>query len=354
MAKISFATENKSKNDYDYPKLWLDHNERGRIVCIEQAPEFEFVHTLKAPEIINGEVVMETVKGRDNSMREQPKLGFVGRHICFGNLNKLSTSNPASDPDNCPTCAAADKSDAISRAVRRFAMHVVQYKTQPGSFKPQTPFNAELVIWSFTDRMFSQLTDIMEEHKDLRKKDLLLGPCENKFFQKWDIQVGGSAEWLASEENSNFVKRLYAENKVDDLSPMIARKISKEMAQEDIDKVLIRHAQAFGGAEASIAGGTGATASMDLDNLLSGDTPAAAPAEADPLALDTPAASTTAESITVSTPDPLDMGSMDLDVTSTPSEPAWEAPAPEAVAAPAAEEEKKGDPLDFGSLLEGL
>lgn len=348
MAKVSFSEENKSKNEYDYPKLWLDHNERARIVCIEQAPEAEFIHTLRAPEIINGEVVMESVKGRDGAMTERPKYQFVGRHICFGNPNVLAESaakGSAKDIDNCPTCAAADRSDAIGPAIRRFAMHVVQYKTQPGSFKPQTPFNAELVIWSFTDKTFSQLTDIMVEHGDLRKKDLLLGPCENKGFQKFDIGVGGSAEWLAQGpegENANFVKRLYAENKVDDLTPMIARRVSKEMAQDDIEKVLLKHAQAFGGGERA-GGGAATAASMDLDNLLAGgggDAPAPAPAAAEP----TPAPA--AEPA-------FDFGTMDTTPAPSEADSSFSTPTPEpAASAPA--EEKKADPLDFGSLLEGL
>jgi hypothetical protein len=352
MAKVSFAEENKAKNEYDYPKLWLDHNERARIVCIEQAPEAEYIHTLRAPVIVNGEVTMESVKGRDGSMTERPKYEFVGRHLCFGNANILAETaqkGQAKDIENCPTCAAADRSDAIGAATRRFAMHVVQYKTQPGSFKPQTPFNAELVIWSFTDRTFSQLTDIMVEHGDLRKKDLLLGPCENKGFQKFDIGVGGSAEWLASEENTNFVKRLYAENKVEDLTPMIARKVSKEMAQDDVEKVLMKHAQAFGGGER--AAGAASAASMDLDNLLAGGGGTPAPAVDAPVQ-ETPAAAEAAPAAS----DPLDFGTMDLGGTA-PSEPdsSFSTPTPEPAAetAPAPAEEKK-DPLDFGSLLEGL
>lgn len=350
MAKVSFTEENKAKNEYDYPKLWLDHGERARIVCIEQAPEAEYIHTLRAPEIINGEAVMESVKGRDGGMTERPKYQFVGRHICFGNPNVLAETaqkGQAKDVDNCPTCAAADRSDAIGPAQRRFAMHVIQYKTQPGSFKPQTPFNAELVIWSFTDRTFSQLTDMQVEHGDLRKKDLLLGPCENKGFQKFDIGIGGSAEWLADPANTEFVKRLYAENKVDDLTPMIARRVSKEMAQDDVEKVLLKHAQAFGGGERA-AGGAGAAASMDLDNLLGGGSPAAAVDS--PVPDPTPAAAPV-EAAPAASADPLDFGTMDISPTPTPEpEPVAVAAAP--VEAPA--EEKKSDPLDFGSLLEGL
>lgn len=320
MAKIEFSSENKVKSDFDFPKLYLDHGERARIVCIETAPEVEFVHTLNAPQIINGEVVMEKVKQKDGSITEKPKMDFVGRHICFGNPNTMAEKGK--DPANCPTCAAGQQSDAIWGAKRRFAMHVVQYKTQPGSFKIQDPFSAELVVWSFTDKTFNTLTDIMEEHGDLRKKDLLLGPCENKMYQNFDIQVGGTAEWLVVEANTNFVKSLYAQNKLEDLTPAIARKISKEMAQDDIQKVLLKHAQAYGGntGEGSSASAGEVAGGMDLDGLLSG-----------------PSGSQTTPAVPESTEAP--------------------APTPVAEVAPQVEEPKAEEPkktLDFDSLLDGL
>jgi len=271
MAKMTFTSENKKTSNFDFPKLYLDHGERARIVCIEPEPEVNFVHTLKAPQVVNGEVVMESVKNKDGSFTEKPKMDFVGRHLCFGNMNTLMEKGK--DPQNCPTCAAAQDNDAIGEAVRRFAMHVVQYKVQPGKFAVQTPFQAELVVWAFTDSRFSQLTDIAEEHGDLRSKDLLLGPCENKNFQKFDVQVGGSAAWLESDETKQFVQTLYAQNKLDDLDPAIGRKVTKEQANEDIQKVLLKHAQAFGGGSASTGSAPTPTGGVEappvgLDDLL--------------------------------------------------------------------------------------
>lgn len=344
MVKMDFNSENKAKSDFDFPKLYLDHGERARIVCIEAQPEVEFVHTLKAPAIVNGEVVMEKVKAKDGSISERPKTDFVGRHICFGLPNILFNKDKGGkDPANCPTCAAANQNDAIGAAQRRMAMHVVQYKVQPGKFQIQTPFQAELVVWSFTDRTYNTLTDIAEEHGDLRMKDLLLGPCENKMFQNFDIQVGGTAEWLAEEGRTAFVKSLYAENKLDDLQPAIARKVSREMAQEDIQKVLLKTQQAFGSGGGGAAAQTDLTPSpaaggMDLDSLLSGG-------DSSP----EPAAETTpepAEDAPVASPD------IALESLTVPEEPAATEPTPEPAAVEEPKEEKKT--LDLDSLLAGL
>lgn len=330
MVKMTFSTENKQKSDFDFPKLSLGHGERGRIVVIEPEPEMEFIHTLRAPQIINGEVVMEKVKAKDGSLSDKPKYDFVGRHICFGNIETLLKSGK--DPEACPTCAAAQQSDALDAPVPRYATHVVRYKTQPGGFKIQTPFQAELLVWAFTAGRFNTLVDIAEEHGDLRKKDLLLGPCENQMYQNFDIQVGGSAEWLLDETNTAFVQRLYAENKLEDLTPAIGRKISREMANDDIQKVLIRHAQAFGGSVPSeSAVNSNLTGGMDLDNLLSSGiakepepTPVADAPLGVPEQADTPPLTPTAEA------DPV--------AESSTQEP----------------EEKPKQTLDFNSLLDGL
>lgn len=326
--KMNFTSENKSKSSFEFPRLYLEHGERARIVCIEEQPSVNFVHTLRAPAIVNGEAVMESVKGKDGAISERVKMDFVGKHLCFGNAQTLMEKGK--DPEGCPTCAAAQQNDQIGAATRRFAMHVIKYAVNPGGFKVREPFSAELVVWSFSDRQFSGLIDIAEEHGDLRMKDLMLGPCENKNFQKFDVNVGGGAEWLKSDETKKFVTDLYANNKIEDLDVAIGRKISRDMAQEDISKVLLRHQQANGGGSSSAqvpdlaapgAAAAAPTASLDLEGLLGG----------------------------VSTePTPLPE-SVSLDVEAAPEPPIVEMPAE---AAPAAEDSTKT--LDFDSLLKGL
>lgn len=337
--KITFDSENKTKGNFDFPKLYLDQNERARIVCIEAQPEVNYVHTLRAPSIINGQVVMEKVRNKDGSMSEKVKSEFVGKHLCFGNPNVLSEKEK--DVDNCPTCAASQTNDCIEEPRRRFAMHVIQYKTKPGSHSIQDPFQAELVVWAFTDRVFNTLVDITTEHGDLRQRDLLLGPCENKMYQNFDIQVGGSAQWLATPENTDLVKRLYSQNKLDDLTPAIARKATREQVQEDIQKVIRLNAQAYGGGSEALTAPDWAQSGSDLDSLLSGDTPA--PEATTPVSEADPTPVSSEPTVDLSVPD------MNVDVAEVPAQtPAATSEVPE----PAKEEPKKT--LDFDSLLQGL
>jgi hypothetical protein len=339
MGKIEFTSENKGKSFDDYPRLYLEYGERARIVCIEPAPEGRFVHVLRAPAIVNGEPVMENVKQKDGTVTQRVKMDFIGRHLCLGNEDKVAQSNGKGDPENCPTCAESQKNDAVAGPTRRMAMHVVKYKIQPGVFKPQEPFQAELVAWAFGAKGFTQLVDIIGEHGDLRKKDLLLGPCENKGFQKVDIQVGGSAAWLQSDETKKFVTALYQQNKSEDLQPLIGRKLTREQINEDIQKVLMRTAIANGGSAHDGPDGTdvgGAAPGLDLDSMLGGPSTTA----------ETPQASETPGS-SGAEPTGLDLTGLDAPSTS--------APTTEEPAVTGSEEKTgAGDPLDFDALLEGL
>lgn len=338
MVKLEFNSSNKKDTGVDFPALKLSHGEKARILCIETEPEVGFIHNLRAPAVLaDGTPVMEKAKSRGGEMVDRQKMDFVGRHLCFGSIETLLETGK--DPANCPTCQkAVENADMIDPPQRRFAMHVVKYKCQPGSFKVQTPFQAELLVWSFTDKKFGTIADIAEEHGDLRTKDLMLGPCENADFQNFEIAVAGSAAWLETEETKQFVKTLYAANKIPDLTVAIGRKVEKSMAAEDVQKVLQRHAMARGSAVMADAttqagvgvgamGGGAAAPATDLDALLSGagSTPAP-PAQA-------PSTDFAPESVAVP-------------------------PAAETVEEPpaAAEEPKQEAPkvLDFDALLSGL
>lgn len=333
MAKITFSSENKQTTFDSYPKLKFENKgEKARVAILDDMPEVSWVHTLRAPATVNGQVVMETVPNKDGGTTQRAKMEFVGQHLCFGNDNVLAEKKK--DPANCPTCAAGNESEAIEPPRRRMAIHVIRYKTQPGTFKPQEPFQAELLAWVFGEKIFDSLVSIAEEHGDLRSKDLLL-ECSNKMFQNVDLQVGGAAAWLGADENKKFVQSLFATNKCDDFAPLLARKVTRQQAEDDITKVRLRHAQAFGGTTEAVGSAPSVSetaAAVNLDDILSGPSETTTPTSA---AAPWDATTTAAPEETASAAPPA--------VT--------EAPAPAAEpSAPAG----GGDVLDFDALLQGL
>lgn len=240
MPKVPLTSDNKAKNNYEFPKLFLDKGERALIVCIEQVPHMEYTHTLRKPQIIDGKPQYETNQRGQKEM----KFDFVGRHVCIGSEDVIAEKGL--DAKGCPVCLESTKSDVVNKPERRFAMHVVRYKTQLGGFKTQDPFQAELIVWAFGDKIFNQLVDFAEEWGDLREHDLKLGPCEVKNFQKFEINVANSAAWLQDDSTKELVTKTYKNNQIPDLSVACGRKLSREMIKEDLEKVKEGHRIASG------------------------------------------------------------------------------------------------------------
>lgn len=294
MPKVTFSAENKVSLGNDYPRLKLEHGERALIVAIEPEPEMEFVHTLRAPEIgPDGRVIKEIKQGKKGEY-EAPKMEFIGQHLCFGNFDKMSEKG--ADPDNCPTCRAAVEGDGIDQALPRYAMHVLRYGLQPGGFTIREPFTITTEAWVFAASRFNTLVELAQEWEDLRKHDLKLGPCENKNFQKYDINVSAKAEWLLTDERKKQAVTEYQNNRTNDLASLIGRKISRDQAEQDIARVVERINQAYGKSVELPAAVATASASIDSDvTSLLGDKPAeqAAAAETFSAPVETPAESAT-------------------------------------------------------------
>lgn len=284
MPVAEFTPEHKNTSLYDYPRLTLDYGERARLILIEQKPHFEYIHTLRQPVLDEfGKVVMTTRKkfGKDV---EEPEYDFIGRHICPGNIETIT--NKGVDVENCPVCAASKETSAVRAPERRFAMHVIRYVLKPGAndFTVATPLQVQCIGWAFGDKVFNQIVDFAEEFKDLRKHDLKLGPCENKQFQKYDINVAGEAVWLKDDDWKKLVVETYSEGKCEDLSVLIARRLTPELIQEDLEKVLTQHARAFKGGSQAASADTSEDldAALNLGAVVGGDTPTETPAATDP------------------------------------------------------------------------
>lgn len=235
MAKMSFSVENKSADSENFPKLKLDQDESARIALYEE-PEVGFVHNLRKPKIVNGVVQYKVVKTKDGE-REEMDYDFVGNPICLGDFNVLQERGM--DPKNCPACKAAQEApDQFSPPKRRFAMHVFQYTTN-GTTKPTKNFQGSVKVWAFTDQKWNEILDLMEEapNKDVTKIDFILGPCENKMFQKFKIISSAQVKWMESEQSQAAFQDITEENRAKDLEKFLGRSTKKDWLEDDLDKV---------------------------------------------------------------------------------------------------------------------
>lgn len=243
MPLVSFSSENKIQQDTSYPLLKLGHAERALIAVIEAEPTVEFVHTLRAPAVgPDGRVIKEERENKNGEKYTTPKMEFFGQHLCFGDFSVVS--DKGTDPENCPTCRAAVEGDGVEAPKPRYAMHVIRYGLKPNSWEVRDPFSVSLEAWVFPASKFNSLVDLASDW-NLQEHDVKLGPCENKDFQKFDINVSSKAEWRLDESRVQIIKDTYKNNKAPDLSALIARKVDKTRALEDINRVAERIAQAY-------------------------------------------------------------------------------------------------------------
>lgn len=350
MGKVDFTPDHKSKDSTSYPKLYLDKGERARIVVIE-APSMRWVHTLRKHAIEDGKAVYETKKTAKGEERQVPKMDFVGQHFCKGDETALNEKGL--DPENCVTCRAADQTSAVEAPRRRFAMHVIKYQIQPGSFKVQEPFSVELVAWVFADNRFDALVDFQQEWGDLRKRDLGVGPCEVKQYQKFDIQVLPKCEWLADDDRKKLVADVFKNNQIagaGGIEQLIGRDISVDLMQQDIDRVLDAYEEAFGRQDGSSEKAGDEAVDLGMDELLgdvleSAATPVTVPLAKDPLPMEGDPWKNTPAGIGGLTPeDMVTHSEAEAPARAKKAAPAEEVPAPK---------EREGE-VDFDDLLDSL
>lgn len=238
MPIVNFEAGNKKQDSSDFPRLKLEMNDRARILCIEPAPFMEYAHTFRAPKVVNGEVVMRQIKRKDGTTFEDYEMDFLGMPICLGDVDALQDKGV--DPKGCPACASSVIGEDVAPPVRRFAMHVLRYACKPGSTAISEPFSVSTVVWRFTDSIFNKLTDLKDEHGDLRRHDLLLGPCENALFQKFEINISAKAEWLVTPERKQFAVETYRNNQAEDLTTFCGRVSDRKDMEESLHRVSSR------------------------------------------------------------------------------------------------------------------
>lgn len=270
MGRIGFSTENKGKVvNFDFPKLKLKNGEKARVILGLEDPVMEYVHTLRKPTIVDGKPVIKQVTNeRTNVTSNEFQKDFVGNPICLGDESVIA--DKGIDPKRCPACALAkEHPDMAEPPKRRFAMHIIRYRTKSGTFAPAVPFSVEILVWAFTDMVFNKIVDFKEEWDDLRKLDFLLGPCTNENFQKFDIAPGSEAAWLKDEDHKKAVAQTFKENQIPDLTIACGRQVQPEWMKQDVEQ--IKEAWAIARRSEDDKPGSLGSLNDDLNGLLGGD-----------------------------------------------------------------------------------
>lgn len=249
MPRTTFHTDNVRQPATGFPKLRLEHSEVARVVCIEDGPVFEWVHSLNKPKIspVTGKAVMETRKKKNGEEYQDYAMDFVGSPVCLGDPDILEEKGV--DVAHCPLCALSAKDEAFRAPQRRFAIHVLKYKTKQGRPEIAEPFSVETLVWVMSDNRFSELAQIFSEWApegeapDPRKIDLILGPCINAGFQNYKINPGQRCEMLANKDRLTRALETYKQNHASDLSAFCGRVTERRWIDQMIEEIQERYAE---------------------------------------------------------------------------------------------------------------
>jgi hypothetical protein len=283
MPQIDWTPEFKRNAGITFDRMKLKVGERARIVTLEK-PTFTWVHTMRAPKIVNGEASKVIKKRKDGTEFVDWDMDFVGRPQCLGDHGIIA--DEGLDPKNCVICAGAKESEEFSAPERRFAMNVIKYNTKQDGTLIE-PFGCASQVWTFTEGIFNKLYGIAQEQNGLVGKDLILGPCEApEAFQKFDIQPGAKNVWQMSDQITTFVTETHKNNRTEELEAACGRRTELKWLKDDVDKVKTRWRIANG--DTSALGGSEKhdveALKGELDNLLAPPTPPAKAASAKPAA----------------------------------------------------------------------
>lgn len=241
MGRITLTPENKVEAYESFPRLKLEFKEKARIAALED-PIVGHVHTFRAPKVVNGKAVMVTKQRKDKSEYETYDMDFVSRPMCLGQESILEEDGI--DPKNCPGCAASKTLGSVGSVdapQRRYAFHVFRYALKGNSSEVAKPFSGQVVVWSFTDKMFNRLVDLVTTWGPLSEHDLEI-ECKSKEFQQFDISIQPNAVWSLNPKDRETTESYMQENKAKDLEGMLGRKMSRTAMENDIDSIEARWA----------------------------------------------------------------------------------------------------------------
>lgn len=267
MPQIDWTPEFKRSSTPDFDRLKLKVGERARIVIMEK-PEFAWVHTLRAPKIVDGAATKVIKKRKDQTEYADWDYEFVSRPICLGDVTTIDEDGI--DPKNCPVCEKAEKSEECSPPERRFAVNIIKYNTKSDG-TVISPFGCSSQVWAFTENMFNKLLAIAQEQNGLVGKDLILGPCQPpEHFQRFDIMPGGRNAWELDESVKQVVTQTHDNNKVEDLENACGRKTEAKWLKRDIESISAAWRVANGTQNSSAGSEKAEAASLkgELDSLL--------------------------------------------------------------------------------------
>lgn len=216
MSRIEFTDDVSPalQRGNQFPKLKLKKDEKARI-CVLEAPEQVYVHELREPVLINGHGNRVVKKNRNQDEYEDWEDKFIATFQCLGDEETMFQQGV--DVKNCPACEASSSFDRFRPAVPKFGLNIIKYSTKPGTAEVTKTFAVTAELWTFGPAKYEEIRGLVKDgNYDLKTHDLILGPCSNELYQKFNIMVAQDAAWMATDETKKHTAEVFNENRVQD------------------------------------------------------------------------------------------------------------------------------------------
>lgn len=177
----------------------------------------------------------------------EPPDAFVGSVLCSGDHDVVD--QVGADPENCVVCAAG------IRSVRRHAINLVIYQTQPGgSMELALPHQVELKPWAFGDNIFTDITALHSEWGDLRMRDVKIELVPRGNFSTYRVSILNDSKWNENDQLRASVIEVYKNRRYDDsvLKSLLGSELSDAAAEAMLAELRRRQA-AYDGAGSVMA-----------------------------------------------------------------------------------------------------
>jgi hypothetical protein len=233
-----------------YPKISLAKSERGRIYCYEQ-PWMEWVHRIEGPKIVNGEQVFIKTTDRNNNEIMKPDMLWISSAICLGDIGILR--DKGIDPASCIACREAMQSGDIKGPEVRYAMNVLRYGLRPSSFELAQPPSLSPIAWTFPGSRYDKILELqnitgqpaVSSPGAPAMYDVLLGPCEDSGYQKYNIAHAPLVAWQQVPGASGYIAQILPNRATDaQLRDLCGSERTMSQIQQDVTQAKLAFSQA--------------------------------------------------------------------------------------------------------------
>jgi len=204
MPEVDYVDGVASRSVFNFDRFQLNKDEIARIAILESKVVTEFAHYV------------------------QPDI-HKGYYICLGDFNTLLTEGE--EREKCPFCAKASRGGDIGTATQYFCTLILQYITNSKG-QALKPINGIVKYWKFNAKKFTALKQIKDEFGELKKYDLLVGPCSSESFQNYDIRPGKDSLWSINPEDAKRISDYYKEERMGtkELVRLIGKNVDYDIA----------------------------------------------------------------------------------------------------------------------------